>query len=190
MLQDELMKDTYNKLLSVNPAYILVDFYSDVVNGVLEVNNYSYIVNRAKEWMKNPVFCAMQVDNTLDVFENKEEYLRRWKIGFDKFIKFVNEYLPETEVIINSARGTNKTCDESGKEIIHEFQINVDKVNEVWEEMDEYAAQKHGLRRVVNERAYYMSADYIFSKNFWIVHYEKTYYIDRKEQLLWSYVKI
>lgn len=183
VLKAELEKTTFNDLVSVNPKYIMIDFYSDVVNGVLAVDGYSYIINREKEWKDNPLFFTIQFDEVLSPLKNKKIYMDLWKNGFDCFMEFIKTYLPNTEVIINSARATNH-YEKDGVLVEHTFSIDVNKVNEVWEEMDNYASSKYGLLRLENEKDYLMNKDYLFDKNFWIVHYEKSYYLDRKNQLL------
>ena len=183
VLKAELEKTTFNDLVSVNPKYIMIDFYSDVVNGVLAVDGYSYIINREKEWKDNPLFFTLQIDEVLSPLKNKKIYMDLWKKGFDCFMQFAKSYLPNTEVIINSARATNH-YEKDGVIVEHPFSIDVNKVNEVWEEMDSYASNKYGLRRLENKKDYLMNKNYLFDKNFWIVHYEHDYYLDRRNQLL------
>ena len=125
----------------------------------------------------------MGVGNEIRPQKHHEKYMKKWKEGFDLFMGFMKKYLPETVIMINSARCTNVVMQDDGSTYVHKFGSDVDKLNDIWNEMDDYASGKYHIIRLENKKEYYLTPDYEFGF-MWIVHYRKNYYEDRMEQLL------
>ena len=183
MLQEECMKDTFNRLLSVDPDVLFVDFYSDVINGVLNINNRSYIANREDKWVDNELFDSFIITGRLNPTDNPKEYMDLWEKGFDSFMSFMSQCLPETEIIINSSRCNNVLKKKDGSVITQNFSVDINILNSIWEKMDAYAAKKYGLKRLDNLKEYMLDEDYHFGF-IWVTHYVKEYYTDRLKKLI------
>lgn len=185
MLIDECRKDTLNQLCSVQPEVILVDFYSDVLNGVIAVNNYSYITNREQlNWKNEPMYQMLGTGRKLNVHSYYQEYLMLWKDSFRRFAEYLNKYLPNTRVFINPVKATNEVMDEEKNISMYPYdKKSLDNVNCAWQEMDDYAKSFNNcflLKLPCNK--YYIDRDYIFG-GAWIVHFHKIFYRDLFETL-------
>ena len=179
MLIDECRKDLLNQLISTNPDAIILDFYSDAYNGVINVNNYTYITNKTKEWSKNPLFASWGGKSELSSWDEctKDEYLSLWRKKFDEFWDFVNTYLCKAgksiPVYLNPVKATNKIYE--NKKIKKFTDINIKSINEAWKIMDDYAISKGAIKLDYGGKEYCSSDAYPFGGR-WIVHFEKDYY--------------
>lgn len=164
MLLTELGKHTLNDLLSVNPAIILLDFYSDVQNGVLQTGNYGYITNRFNDWKDIPAFCALRPMKKINIQEEYECYLELWKKSFDRFMFFLESYLPETLIVVNCARAANIIKYSNGMTKIHRFREapDIELLNKAWREMDEYACKQYNICSCTYEKDYFIDPEYIW----------------------------
>ena len=186
MLIDECRKDCLSQLCSVQPEVILIDFYSDVVNGVIDINGFSYITNRERiNWKNEPMFQMLGKGRRLSVSTDKSEYMKLWKNAVVKFFGFLEQFLPNTKVFINPIKGTNEIMDKMTGDIsLYSFEEELLKcINKSWNEMDEYAQKfPNCLLLKLPPQKYYIDANYKFGGE-WIVHFHKEFYKDLYDSL-------
>lgn len=181
---DECIKDTLNQLVSTNPDVLLIDFYSDVFNGVVDVNGFSYLTDRSDKWSTIPAFNTLNVGPKFSISTDYDSYMTLWKLKFDAFMDFMKTYLPNTQIILNSVRCGNKVRLSDGTvcDYINPY-VDIELLNKAWEEMDRYAITEHSIMAIQYSKTYYLDPDYIFGGK-WIVHFHKEYHHDFFNMLL------
>lgn len=100
ILQDEMRKDFVLQLCSVDASLLLMDFIPDVMQGVIETTSGNYLTNLREEFSQEEIYKNVEIKRILTVAENYEEYLTIWKKYFDQFIRFAEEYIPATKIIV------------------------------------------------------------------------------------------
>ena len=141
LLYNCCIKDTFNLLIANNPDFVFIDFYSDVLSGVLEICEQTYITNHNYSFEKNPVADSLVISNTLKIVNDFNKYLSLWKHHFDCFIKFMKQYLPNTEIIVNSHAIKYYLDFEKRKEKLSESDIEI--IDKALEAMCKYAIEIH-----------------------------------------------
>lgn len=98
-VRTEITKNYWNSLILAQPHYIIVDFYGDIVFGARTYKN-TWITNKVRKLKK----C--NIDNSdylsINLSDNKDEYIEKWKSGVTKLRDFVREFLPSTKIILNN----------------------------------------------------------------------------------------
>ena len=131
---NELDKETLSSLIVAQPDLLLLDFYSDVFHGVVETQDQSFLTNSFENMAEVYSFSHIKIKRILNSNHSVQEFINYsslWCKAFNLFIEFVQKYLPNTVILINSI--------EFFKEI--EFNSNM---SQVWQRFNEYA-QKKGL---------------------------------------------
>jgi len=179
ILTRELEKTFCNDLISLSPDNIVIDFYSDVVNGVWEVaDGKSYLSRRLSDDQKNnTVFKSINNKKALTLLDDYDKYIALWKNGIENFIHFLEDYLPNTRLIINYPSFSNQILMPNG--VIQEYGNKyVDRYNAFYAEMVDYVKILREDIYIANlKKTYYIDPNYIFGGT-WIVHYQKEYYFD------------
>ena len=181
MLSNELNKDYLDNIISLAPDAIIIDFYSDVINGVIPINGYSYITNRSNDWKDNDTFRKLQKGGEFRPY-NSADYFELWKRSYNKLIKIIKSFLPDTMIIVNSCRCMIHY--EKDGEILNYNTSkipDIGKLNKIWNDFDEYA-RKCGAITITYDKEYLLDANYIYG-GLWIVHYKKEFYNDFFEKL-------
>ena len=113
-LFNSCIKDAWNLLLACCPDIILLDFFADIMCGVLEVSGKAYITNYGGLYEDNPLFESFQITDEINIQKNYERYLSVWKKSFDRFVEFIENFLPNARIIINNCPfdsfGIDKGC--------------------------------------------------------------------------------
>lgn len=183
ILLRELNKSYYNDLLSLQPDNLLIDFYSDVVNGCWQIEGKSFMTYRLKDQKNNAAFYEISDKREIKPLTHYEEYMIWWKKSIDKFINFMDEYLPLTNIVVNVPYFNDQILYSNGK--IEKYkEDNVQRYNEIYHEMVDYFSMRGETRvRILDlKRKYYIDPEYIFG-GAWIVHYHNNYYKDTISRL-------
>ncbi len=182
ILSRELNKTFYNDLLSLKPDNLLIDFYSDVVMGVLEIDGCTYMTQRLKDQKNSAAFQLLTITRKLNVLDNYKEYMTIWKDSINKFLIFMKKYLPETRIILNALRFSNDILYSDGS--IKSFgEKNVETYNKIYSEMVSYVSlQDKDIILLDLKRTYFINPDYVYG-GAWIVHFHNEYYQDMVKEL-------
>ncbi len=143
ILLRELNKSYYNDLLSLQPDNLLIDFYSDVVNGCWQIEGKSFMTYRLKDQKNNAAFYEISDKREIKPLTHYEEYMIWWKKSIDKFINFMDEYLPLTNIVVNVPYFNDQILYSNGK--IEKYkEDNVQRYNEIYHEMVDYFSMRGG----------------------------------------------
>jgi hypothetical protein len=172
------------KLLELRPEYLIVDFFGDIHFGVLEVGEGQYITNN--RWMlhKTRWYAGRKAAGDLRplrIEDDTEAYLALWKDALSKLTGFLREHLPETTVIVHRGRNAERWLAEgaarpkamrSRKRL---FKIDIDRANELWQRLDDVAAEVEGWESIdLTDREYLSFAGHPWGVFY--VHYTLDYY--------------
>lgn len=181
----ELNKRFLNDLVAVSPDYLIIDFYTDVLFGVIEVDD-SYLSNKKEIFSKNKLWEKLHLGQSINVQEDFDIYFNLFKKSFDKFMLKKKKYLPNTKIVINKARFTNEYWDDVKKEIITFGNKNsgyYDILNHYWSELDNYVISTYNTEAIEYNKKYYADPNYRFG-GLHTVHYKNNFYEDFQLKLL------
>lgn len=152
---------------------LLIDFYTDAYQGIVVLDNGDILPNTGvKKQYKN------RIVKKFNYRKNPKEYFELWKKCADYFFEFCKNSLPNTQIVINGIKGSNKYLEDS-TEKIHLENVDIERLNSFWKKMDDYVNQTYGIPIIGFEKQYYLSDEYIFgglAKE--VVHFTKDYYSD------------
>lgn len=167
----DFKKELFKNLEIQKPHYIVVDFIADILYGVLNIGRTSVTNNKNK-------LSFVQFHEDVEVFTihtHKDEYLTRWYAATQQFLTKVKEILPNTKVIIHSARFVNSYYDENN--FLKSFQRNdLQSKNRYLEQMEEMIVNEDVTFINLSKSKYHSSSNHKWKKN--IVNYETRYYHD------------
>lgn len=173
-LMSELEKDGLNNLIASNPDILVIDFYPDVHFGI-SYTETSIITNKCWRYKKIEAFNKIKIKNSLAPTIDFEEYFNLWKDSLDKFMQFMNDFLPNTKIIITSARFSKlQNIQGEHKPINSEFDL--DKRNFIWNKLDDYAIEKYNLDRIDLRHGYMATSNHTHGLD--PLHFEIEYYAD------------
>ena len=136
---DELDKDTLSALIAVQPDILILDFYGDVFNGVIETQEGSFLTNSFKDVTGAYLLSDVKIKRQMSSNRSVQEFLDYssiWCQAFDSFVEFIQRFLPETLVLVNTINFIEETKRKNN-------------VSQVWLRFNEYA-QKKGIP-VIND---------------------------------------
>lgn len=136
---DELDKDTLSALIAVQPDILILDFYGDVFNGVIETEEGSFLTNSFKDVTGAYLLSDVKIKRQMSSNRSVQEFLDYssiWCQAFDSFVEFIQRFLPETLVLVNTINFIEETKRKNN-------------VSQVWLRFNEYA-QKKGIP-VIND---------------------------------------
>ncbi|AGV72875.1 DUF6270 domain-containing protein [Lactococcus cremoris] len=136
---DELDKDTLSALIAVQPDILILDFYGDVFNGVIETQEGSFLTNSFKDVTGAYLLSDVKIKRQMSSNQSVQEFLDYssiWCQAFDSFVEFIQRFLPETLVLVNTINFLEETKRKNN-------------VSQVWLRFNEYA-QKKGIP-VIND---------------------------------------
>ncbi|MHA3998427.1 DUF6270 domain-containing protein [Lactococcus cremoris] len=138
-MSDELDKDTLSALIAVQPDILILDFYGDVFNGVIETQEGSFLTNSFKDVTGAYLLSDVKIKRQMSSNRSVQEFLDYssiWCQAFDSFVEFIQRFLPETLVLVNTINFIEETKRKNN-------------VSQVWLRFNEYA-QKKGIP-VIND---------------------------------------
>lgn len=171
VIQRDLSKEYLEELKELQPQFIVVDFISDILYGTLKFGDEVITNNRGK-------LKEVQFEDKGVVFNIKTDYeafINDWFISVSEFMGFVKENLPNTKVIIHSARFIrsyyeyNNTVRPFDK---YDTLENNTILNEMERKLEEFNLNYINL----NGEKYFSSERHKWKKN--TIHYEQRYYRD------------
>ena len=136
---DELDKDSLSALIAVQPDILILDFYGDVFNGVIETQEGSFLTNSFKDVTGAYLLSDVKIKRQMSSNRSVQEFLDYssiWCQAFDSFVEFIQRFLPETLVLVNTINFIEETKRKNN-------------VSQVWLRFNEYA-QKKGIP-VIND---------------------------------------
>lgn len=136
---DELDKDTLSALIAVQPDILILDLYGDVFNGVIETEEGSFLTNSFKDVTGAYLLSDVKIKRQMSSNRSVQEFLDYssiWCQAFDSFVEFIQRFLPETLVLVNTINFIEETKRKNN-------------VSQVWLRFNEYA-QKKGIP-VIND---------------------------------------
>lgn len=177
-LKSELNKNFLDLLKKNKPDFLIIDFYGDLYNEVLVLDDNVYLTN-------NPKFLHIDFfkNQTKKIDINDNNYFYIWRQKVDYFFQFLHEYSPNTRVIVNQSRFLTKF--KNGKDLndirlnMNLKTINAEQLNKAWSEMDDYVIKTYGaetLNMMNKKHSYYLNENHPW-KSFY-VHYNMEFYND------------
>ena len=182
----EFEKNVLKILESKQPDVLLMDFYGDARYGAIAYGS-EYVINRVDKLRNQEIIDFSNFGIVYSYEKNTEDFILMWKNALDRFMAFMKEKLPDTEIIINTVKGTKIVRDNNGNEYLSPniADLDVDKINELWKKFDDYAIKKYKLKALTYDKEYRLDPEYPFSGLGWaLVHYHKDYYKDCFDKLL------
>jgi hypothetical protein len=131
---NELDKETLNSLIAIQPDLLILDFYSDVFYGVVQTQEGSFLTNSIENMEKAYSFSNIKIRRVLNSNHSVQEFIHYsslWCKAFNLFIKFVQKYLPDTLILVNTVEFFKEAESKSN-------------MGQVWQRFNEYA-QKKGI---------------------------------------------
>lgn len=183
----ELEKNILKTLATKVPDVLILDFYADARYGAVAYDK-GYILNRYSRLDGQGVFAADKFGSVYNYSKNTKEFLLLWKEAVDKFMMFMEKYLPDTKIILNTVKGSNKVRDRNGNVYISPKleNLNIKAINNIWSEMDDYLISKYEEKvyPLRYEKEYDLNPDYIFGLGVALVHFHQEYYSYYYDNLL------
>ncbi|GFH39808.1 DUF6270 domain-containing protein [Lactococcus insecticola] len=145
-LLSELNKDGLNNLIAVQPDIIMLDFAADIYWGVIQTESGSYLTNIEKRYSEDTVFESIKIADELHVTSDYDNYSALWIASFDRFMGFVQTYLPGTQVIINKSKFSLQLKSELTGNIYEAAnKKTLDIYNKIWNLFDDYAISEFNV---------------------------------------------
>ena len=129
---DELDKDTLNNLIAVQPDVLVLDFYNDAFNGVIQVDNGSFLTNSLKDMEEAYSFSNIRFQRKLSSNQSTQDFInysRIWCKAFDSFLKFTQLFLPNTVLLVNTIN-------------LSKEKLAKNNIGQAWFRFNEYAEKK------------------------------------------------
>jgi hypothetical protein len=143
----EFSKEFFNKMVNEKPSYLVIDFYGDIYYGVIKIGDGKYLTNNNGKLSKTTFYKSLsnQQKKPFRIYENKTEYLSLWQESVDRLFKFLKRELPKCKVLVHQARFTKYYRTKQGeiKEYPYREGLNIDTLNELWDQLDEYVITKY-----------------------------------------------
>lgn len=180
----EFDRSFWDEVTRLQPAYLLLDFFGDIHFGVVRTSTGSFVTNNRWKIQKTTWYAEGNAAGDLTpltILGDTEAYIRQWKGAFDVFMARVRRLLPNTVVILNCGRNTNRLQLESGEVVplqrnVNLARLDVKRTNRLWSRLDAYAARQ--VDEVIDLRP--MRAP-TFREHPWgpfYVHYVPEYYTE------------
>lgn len=171
VIRRDLSKEYLNELKELQPQYIIIDFISDILYGTLKFDNEIITNNKSK--LKDVKFENKGI--VFDINSNYEEYINELLKSTLRFIEYVKLNLPNTKVIIHSARFIRSYYDSGNICRLFNAYDTYEK-NKILDEI-ESKLKRFGLDNInINNEKYCSNEGHKWKKN--RVHYEQKYYRD------------
>lgn len=186
--RQDLQKDFLKRLKKSNPDVLILDFYTDVFYGVMEVNNMSFITNKKWQYEKLSHFENILINKEYSIYNDSGQFIDLWKTSFDIFYNYLRKDLPDCQIIINKAKFIN-VGKSYGEDVILSATLedkwekfHIDRFNILWDLFDTYASCKYNLKVIdFKKDNYYCPSDHPWG--WFYVHYNKEYYSDTLQEI-------
>lgn len=133
------------ELLTTQPDYLIMDFWSDLIFGFADLDDGHTITHNAwtvtkTEFFKEHTATHLRPDKSTEVF------FERWRRAADAFFAYAGTQIPNTRIIVHSARNLRYWMDKDG--VSHDFGPWSVGMNKHWEAMDSYVLDRHASRQI------------------------------------------
>ena len=173
-LMSELEKDGLINLVATGPDLLIIDFYPDIHFGVSYTEN-SIITNKCWRYKRIEAFKDIEIRGELDPLQNFDEYFQLWDASLEKFIEFINTYLPNAKIFVTNAKFAD-TYLKNGQDVLLDVPYDIEQRNVVWDQFNKHAIEKFHLNEIDMDRKYLLSPEHIHGLD--PLHYEDIYYSD------------
>lgn len=178
----EFDRSFWSELERLQPTYLLLDFFGDIHFGVVVTPTGECVTNNRWKVQKTSWYARARDAGELEpltIVDATDDYIARWKGAFDTFIARVRRLVPDTVVILNRGRNTNRLRLPDGEVVALQKNVNlaaldVRRANRLWARLDTYASRR--VDHVIDLRS--MRAP-TFAEHPWgpfYVHYVPEYY--------------
>jgi len=136
-IRNELSKSFFNQLQFGDTDYIVLDFFSDVYFGVVQIDD-SFITNNHWVLHKTDLYKNLPYKKIYRLDENFEFYFDMWQNAINKLFERIQVTLPDAKVILHKARFADKYINQDGGISYFENAEKVPKYNRYWSILDNY----------------------------------------------------
>jgi hypothetical protein len=186
-VRTDFSKEFLDELGSLQPDYLILDFFGDIHFGCLELAEGRFVTNNRWKLWPTPFYQALREPGppprTLRIDRNTDEYLARWKAAFDRLAEHVRRVAPGTTPVVHFGHNTTLlTLSDTAEPVpLQEHRtlakIDLPRLNGLWRELDEYAVASTGWASIdLTDRAYPTFDGHPWGPYY--VHYAMDYYRD------------
>ncbi len=180
VVKSDLEKDFLNEVNNDKTIkYLIIDNYCDATQGILELENGSFITN-SRAVKDSNLYKELDIKSSINIFKNTEKYFSIWKKSCDEFFEFLNTNRPDIQIILNVGRLVYKYSLNGQVCINKKFKKKAVFYNKAMDLFDYYMSTKFDVDILTFE-------DYLFDEDFIFgcspTHYEQKYYLDKIVQL-------
>lgn len=196
VFKQDVLKSFLETLKTTQPEYLVLDFHVDTFNGFIELTDGGIITNRIVRYKKLDIFNKMEARKVFSPLENTTEFRKRWIQSFNRFMQFMKENCPNTQIIINrlevarmyySVDNQMESMIERRKTKDHHTAETLAKIDECIDYFERYAINNFDLQSLDFNSEEYFGAE----NNPWgtcYMHYNP-YYYKKKFKDLWNIVE-
>ncbi|EUJ39240.1 DUF6270 domain-containing protein [Brochothrix campestris] len=194
--KEDLTKVFLRKIATNEQDYLLLDFYMDTYYGVIELQDGSYVSGKQWQYQKIDFYnkvVKQEVKAAINPLTDRAGYLVLWKDSIDRFMAYIKQESPETTIILNTKKFTNRYFNSDTKSfedlsvVIKDKKrtaATIERMNDIWTEMDTYLLTRYPEVKALrfDEERYYSSAE-----NEWgpfYLHFNQAFYDDAQQQLI------
>lgn len=173
--RQELEKQFLLTLANEQPDILVMDFYAEVMYGVVQVNDESYMVDKDFRFKHYRAYKKLKIGKKFYPRENFDEFFELWKEKINEFNEWARINIPNTKIIVNKARAKKTFLDENDNEVVRPEKRDLDEINRLWDTLDQYAINTFGYEGIdYSNDEYYLQEDHVFGNYF--VHFDQKYY--------------
>ena len=185
----DLEKNILKTLESVQPDVLLIDFYADARYGAISYES-EYVTNKCEGITKNSILIGKYLGIEYSYKANTDDFIIVWKNYFDRFMSYMREKLPSTQIIVNTVKATEYVARAGRKISIPENEdmvpVDIERMNKIWNIFDKYAIKKYDLKSISSNNEYTMELPLVdgLSEDIQTMQFERDYYTDYYNSLL------
>lgn len=134
--REELEKQFLLTLVNEQPDILVVDFYAEVMYGVVPVNDESFMVGKDFRFKHYKAYNKLKIGKKISPRINFSEFFELWKEKIAEFDQWAKINIPGTKIIINQARAKKEYLDKKDNGISQSEKDKIDEINNLWEKLD------------------------------------------------------
>lgn len=183
-LHNEVFKDVMQQLKTTKVDYVLLDFYSDVYEGVVAFNDGTYLTNNIKFrhlFQQHGLYKDTKVLNSRSSFR---KYFRLWKAKADILIERLLKYFRPEQIILTQFRfsdtftdGTSLNAQKIKRGVPT---LNIKTINQHLDKMNRYFV-RHSKCRVIDTGHFKLDKNHRWGEFY--LHFVPQYYHHYLNQL-------
>ncbi len=184
-LRTEFTKEFIKLFTDRKPDYLIIDFYGDLFEGVIDLGDGNYITNNSR-FSNLSFFKEKKI--RLNIIDNTEEYLALWKQKINEFFKLISLEVPNCKIILNKSRFADMFENGESLTAIRKKQgirfIDVNQLNYFWDIMDNYVIENYNVQVIdLTSKEYKLSSNHPWGSFY--VHYTMDFYQDFFNRLVY-----